>query len=569
MGLEPHCGAGSEKAPARVKQAIAGDDETAVAVCDLLDPAAAHDVRALRAALKVSQAVLGAHRLDDALEVIGEQTLATLDAASFSISRWERERGVLRTLINVGELGPGEERWPKNEEYPLADYRYVTDLLRQGRPYVKTIDDDDIDSADESLLRRLEKYSELAVPVMYDGAMWGELWAAGADRRCFGPDDLRLLEAIAAQISVAIGTSELFSEVSRYAYQDPLTGLANRRRLDECLRELEEKEGAPTLLICDLDGFKEVNDRQGHTVGDALLRGVAGVLSDVASAFRASLVARLGGDEFCVVLAVASLTEAERFAHAASGQIARELRPDVSVCWGGVVGDSQTRAGHQLIAAADAALLEAKRLGPGRLRLRAPGEGGLPVAVERRRQSAPPGRRATDDLIPRFVGLIDQLRPLSTLAALKLLAGELSNALSAGGWAISVTTDDQTGIHAACGVASALDPSSGLRVVGPPEDVVYPLAEYPSTARALAEGGAFVAGVDLYGSDPAEVRMLHELGYSAVLAVGISDGQHGYLVEIFFDGDHTELAAVAPHARVLAHYCVRNVTGRRNGTRCA
>ena len=277
----------------------------------LLDPAAGNDVRASRAVLKVSQAVLGTHRFDDALEVIAEQTLVALDAASFSISRWERERGVLHTMINVGDLGPGEERWPTDEEYPLADYRYVTDLLRQGRPYVNTLDDDDIDPADESLLRRLNKYSELAVPVMYEGVMWGELWASGADRRRFGPDDIRLLEAIAAQISVAIGKAELFSEVSRYAYQDPLTRLANRRRLDECLRGLREGEGHPTLLVCDLDGLKEVNDREGHTAGDALLRGVADVLSDVASAFRASLVARLGGDEFCVVLPAASLPEAE------------------------------------------------------------------------------------------------------------------------------------------------------------------------------------------------------------------------------------------------------------------
>ena len=327
----------------RVEEAIAGSEETVIS--HLLDPAAGNDVRALRAVLKVSQAVLGTHRFDDALEVIAEQTLAALDAASFSISRWERERGVLHTMINVGDLGPGEERWPTDEEYPLADYRYVTDLLRQGRPYVNTLDDDDIDPADESLLRRLNKYSELAVPVMYEGVMWGELWASGADRRCFGPDDIRLLEAIAAQISVAIGKAELFSEVSRYAYQDPLTRLANRRRLDECLRGLREGEGHPTLLVCDLDGLKEVNDREGHTAGDALLRGVADVLSDVASAFRASLVARLGGDEFCVVLPAASLTEAERFAHAASGQIARELRNDVSVCWGAAAGDSATCTG--------------------------------------------------------------------------------------------------------------------------------------------------------------------------------------------------------------------------------
>jgi hypothetical protein len=84
-------------------------------------------------------------------------------------------------------LLPGEERWPTDEEYPLADYRDVTELLGQGRPYVTTLDDDDIDPAVESLLRRLNKYSELAVPVMYEGAMWGELWATGAERRRFGP----------------------------------------------------------------------------------------------------------------------------------------------------------------------------------------------------------------------------------------------------------------------------------------------------------------------------------------------------------------------------------------------
>src|SRR3954471_6328422 len=175
MGLEgnqPHRPAGSQQLPVRGEQAIARSD-----VSHLLDPVAGNDLRALRAVLKVSQAVLGARRFDDALEVIAEQTRAAVGAASFSISRWERERGVLRTMINVGDLGPGEERWPTDEEYPLADYRDVTELLGQGRPYATTLDDEDIDPAVEALLRRLNKHSEVAVPVMYEGAMWGELWA--------------------------------------------------------------------------------------------------------------------------------------------------------------------------------------------------------------------------------------------------------------------------------------------------------------------------------------------------------------------------------------------------------
>ena len=152
---------------------------------------------------------------------------------------------------------------------------------------------------------------------------------------------------------------------------------------------------------------------------------MAGVLSDVASGFPASLVARLGGDEFPGRAAGRSPTQAERFAHAASGEIARESRPDVSVCSGAAADYYETGTGHELVAAADTALLEAKRLGPGRLRLRASGDPGLAG----RRAAArvrPVGPRVTDDVIPRFVGLLDQFRPSTTLDALELLAGELS-----------------------------------------------------------------------------------------------------------------------------------------------
>jgi diguanylate cyclase (GGDEF)-like protein len=539
------------------------------ATFDLLDSVAGEDLRALRAVLRVSQAVAGAQHFDDALEVIAEQTLIVLDAASFSISRWERQRGVLRTLINVGDLGPGEERWPRDEVYPLADYREVTDLLRQGRPYVNSIDNDDENaSASVSLLRRLNKESELAVPVMYDSAMWGELWATGNRGRRFGPDDVRLLAAIADQVSVAIGRSELFSEVSRYANEDPLTRLANRRGLDECLRAFENSDSGPTLLVCDLDGLKRVNDRDGHPAGDRLLRGVADALSDVASEFRASLVARLGGDEFCVILPSSSVTDAQRLACTASRRISRELGPDASLCWGVAARDADTSTAHELLSKADAALIEAKRLGPGRLRLYMPGESGLPGVPNRRRESPVRRRRMTDDLVPRIVELLEQRPPASTLSALELLASELSRAVNAAAWSISATTDDLAGVRTVLGVETVLDRPSGLRVVERAKDTVYPLGDYPTTAWAIEHGSTFVAGIDVPGSDHAEVEALQDLGYRAVLGVGTFDGLSGYLLEIYSDGDHTELAAIAPIARVLAHYCVQAVPDHRTA-RCA
>src|SRR6476659_9119764 len=113
MGVEPkqpHDREGEQQLPAHGQQAVGGGKDTAGGSA-LLDPAVVDDVPALRALLKVSQAVLGARRFTDALEVIAEHTRAALGAASLSISRWHRQRGLLHTIINVGDLGPGEQRW--------------------------------------------------------------------------------------------------------------------------------------------------------------------------------------------------------------------------------------------------------------------------------------------------------------------------------------------------------------------------------------------------------------------------------------------------------------------------
>ena len=532
------------------------------AVVEVLDSAAGGDTQPLRAALGVLHTALDHQNLNGALEAIAEQSLAALEAASVSISRWERQRGVLRTIVNVGELGPGEERWPQHEEYSQVELRYSTYRLRQGQPYVSSVDDE-TDPASLALLNRLEKESQLAVPVMYDGVMWGELWASGTRGRRFDPGDVRLLEAIAELVSVAVGRAEVTSEFARYAYEDPLTRLANRRALDECLRGLENQGGTPALLVGDLDNLKEVNDRDGYPAGDALLRGVAGVLSDVASGFRATLLARLGGDEFCVVLPASSLADAERFARTASRTIADVLGPDVSLCWGAAAPPSQNTTAHELIAAADSALLQAKRLGPGRLWLCGDDTGGLPKAPDRQSpESASSARERADLVLPCFVESLSRRRPATMAEALQLLAFELGNHINAAAWSVYATTEDCAGLRKLQGVGSALDPDSGLRVVEDTEPVLYRLADHPATAKALASGSTFVAGIDLEGSDPAEVSLLRELGYNAVLGVATFDGKRGYLLKVYSDGGPEDLTTIAHQVHVLVHYCVHAVTGR-------
>jgi hypothetical protein len=88
----------------------------------------------------------------------------------------------------------------------------------------------------------------------------------------------------------------------------------------------------------------------------------------------------------------------------------------------------------------------------------------------------------------------------------------------------------------------------------------YALGDYPWTARVMASSGAaFIAEVGREDCDAAETALLIELGYHAVLAVGVRSGDRGYLLEIFARPRH-ELASVAPHVRVLANYCATTCT---------
>jgi diguanylate cyclase (GGDEF)-like protein len=119
------------------------------------------------------------------------------------------------------------------------------------------------------------------------------------------------------------------AQIEELAYTDPLTGLPNRRRLEEQLETAiwNARGGQDTLalLFVDLNGFKAVNDRLGHGVGDELLQSVARTLR--ARLRRGDLLARLGGDEFLVALVGLDPETAAREA----GRVAEELAEAVRV----------------------------------------------------------------------------------------------------------------------------------------------------------------------------------------------------------------------------------------------
>ena len=229
----------------------------------------------LRALIDVAAAAAGAYRLEEVLELAGERALEALGGSSLAISRWDLEAGVVRTLVNVGELGPGEERFPKDETYSVNDYPSVVTVIREGGSSLAYVDDPESDSAQRELLRRLGKDSSLSVPMIFRGEPWGELWvtsAPGAPR--LTADDETFLRAIADLLVGAVHRAELFAQIEALAYTDSLTGLASRRAVETALEEACEAPsgpGSPALVLCDIDDLKQVNDRGGHAAGDRAL----------------------------------------------------------------------------------------------------------------------------------------------------------------------------------------------------------------------------------------------------------------------------------------------------------
>jgi diguanylate cyclase (GGDEF)-like protein len=173
--------------------------------------------------------------------------------------------------------------------------------------------------------RRPERPAQLETPLVAHGRVVGRLTVApAAPTRVLGRDDASLLTALGQHAGVAFTngqlTEELRAQLAENAHQathDPLTGMANRVLFARAVDERLEQTNELSVLLLDLDRFKDVNDTLGHAAGDALLRDVGERLRAVLP--DAACIARLGGDEFAVLLHTGDAREAARM-----GEMARE-----------------------------------------------------------------------------------------------------------------------------------------------------------------------------------------------------------------------------------------------------
>ena len=315
------------------------------------------------------------------VDTIVDELRRAADADHIVVARLRPvERVVATTLVSNRALVP-----PARSILPFAVLEPATARSRRsrrGRPEVVGGGKAEQDIA-ESLAARLgETYAlshTLAAPLIANGQAVGALILSRRQQREWTIVDRRLLAFWAEELSAALARAFAFEEAEIQASIDGLTGLPNRRYLEEVLatigprRRSTDRLGA---LMIDLDHFKRLNDRYGHATGDRVLRAVG---ERISSAVRADdTPARYGGEEFAVVLRRADPQQAVEVAERIREQIGqmppRDLGVDepVTVSIGVAVAESHVADPTALLAAADSALYRAKREGRNRVVLAPP-----------------------------------------------------------------------------------------------------------------------------------------------------------------------------------------------------
>ena len=204
----------------------------------------------------------------------------------------------------------------------------------------------------------------VCVPISFMGRALGVLHAAAPYEDGPTAAQVEQLTALGGQIGARIGTVRAFERTQLQASTDTLTGLSNRRAANDLVRSLAKAQKPYAFVLCDLDHFKDLNDRHGHETGDAALRMFSDILR---RAVRGpDMTARWGGEEFALILPDATSSSAIEVVHriqdALRAASATGSVPPFTASFG-IADSAMTGSFHDLVHLADMALYEAKDAG--------------------------------------------------------------------------------------------------------------------------------------------------------------------------------------------------------------
>jgi len=232
----------------------------------------------------------------------------------------------------------------------------------------------DLDKSGIETSRRVG--SLIAAPLLSQYRAMGIIRMDSPAKKGFGLEDLRLFTSIADIAAVAIDNALYYQRTKELAIKDTLTGLYlhnyTLERLEEELKRASLEDRPLSVLMIDIDYFKDYNDSYGHLAGDIVLKSLADWLREYTAGIY-SIIGRLGGEEFLVILPSLDKKDAFSLAENMRGGIQEKkiiLRRKVSaitVSIGVAVFPSDSRFPSELLSKVDSALYQAKRMGRNRV----------------------------------------------------------------------------------------------------------------------------------------------------------------------------------------------------------
>lgn len=327
-------------------------------------------VRCMRTVHEVSLSLNSTLELDQMLRVFVERLVQVTRVKRCAVSLLTGRFGVAR--LQVGYDGLRQDPWIGGIDLALDRYPEVTAAIRSKQPVViPDVRQEPLLEGRRDILAFLNITSMLIIPLMAkDQAIGAISLSYVGGEGTFSETEIEFSLTLASQLAVAIENARLFEERSRLAITDELTGLYNHRYFywvlqAEMNRAIRYRRSLSVILL-DIDHFKQYNDRWGHLAGDEALRGLAEILKR--NARDVDVVARYGGEEFAIILPETTLQQAGIHAERIRAAVEQHQFKDRFTSSLGVAAFAKGKErGEELVLMADQALYRAKAEGRNRV----------------------------------------------------------------------------------------------------------------------------------------------------------------------------------------------------------
>jgi len=500
----------------------------------------------------LAHATRSATDLDTLLSVSTAFVETELPVDGGYVGRVDHRHGRVGIVTSWGAFVTADP-WEGERSFAVAAQSRAQVVSEDAPLWIGTINDD-LPSYDRTVLTVTGQGSAGSFPIIVADRLWGVLYLTRKSDEGFDETTVTMAALVCELMAAGISRVDYHRQLHALAYTDPLTEMANRRAVDEQLLAWASDDSAAerlTVVLCDVNKLKAVNDEFGHPAGDRLLREIGVLVSTSASRFPGALAGRIGGDEFVLAIPDADPREVEE-------EMGRLLQAAALLGHGsglscGVASRAELNRLELEPADQVRALLRLADAEQYRQKL-AGSDTTLPIRARR------PGSRRTAADFQELADAVDAVtqgilaepgevgQRLSRVAA---TVCETSN--GAAYWVSEI--DGERILDRFCGTPRDEETRDGQWQPTTLDPLGYQLSDFPETARII-RGGSFVT--DALHGDDAERRFLVQTGFRVGIAAGgVDTTGTPWLVEVFGDSLTPELHHAQALLMALVQFALR------------